>query len=368
MLKISDILKKAKGRDKGGGVPGEKQKISREVKPVSSDNTTVEKKHKKISEPVSPAAKAVKDKDILNPGRQLDPKISAAYIKAVETAKKLMHEFAVDGENIIAEIRKTVEDFIEYLRKDENSLMRLFFNDYSSEKGYLYQHAVNVCLLSLKLGIVLEYDYERLKKLGLAAFLHDVGMIRFEDIVSRPKRFDQNELNEVRKHPIAGQEILKQISADLPVEVFDVIRQEHERIDGSGYPYGLQRNDISEFARLIGLADRYEAAHHSRPYREKKGCMETLKMLLEDKNIFENKLLKILINEVGVFPIGNFVELNTKEIAVVLSQNSKMPLRPVLEVTHNSEGQRLENPKQADLAQNFSIFIKDCCELPRSNS
>jgi len=189
--------------------------------------------------------------------------------------------------------------------------------------------------------------------------VHDIGIIKFDNLISRPARFSDSDYLEVKKHPIIGKDILKEIAHDLNFEIFDVIHQEHERIDGSGYPYGLKDKEICEYARLIGVVDVYEAMTHARPYRKKLGYLKVVKELLLDKNKFESKFLKTLIDQVGIFPLMSVVKLNTKEIAEIVGQNQKMPLRPVIKVTHDAHGQKLPQAKPIDLSKNFSVYILD---------
>jgi len=188
--------------------------------------------------------------------------------------------------------------------------------------------------------------------------LHDVGLVKYDDLISQNKRFGVDEYNEVKKHPIAGRNIMEKIG-DINVEILDVISQEHERLDGSGYPYGLEEKDISEKARLIGLVDSYESMMHVRPYRNKFKSEEVIKFFTQHKVRFEYKFIKALIDLVGVFSITTPVNLNTREIGVVIKQNYQMPLKPVVNITHNAQGQKIDSPKAIDLASNFSIYIQE---------
>ena len=89
-------------------------------------------------------------------------------------------------------------------------------------------------------------------------------------------------------------------------------------------------------------------------------------MLLRQKQLFDHRYLKTIINTVGIFPVGTIVELNTKEIGIVLQQAEKMPLRPLIAVTHNAQRQTLSEHKKIDLATNFSVYIKGNAGLPRN--
>ncbi|MBU1044379.1 MAG: HD domain-containing protein [Candidatus Omnitrophica bacterium] len=375
MLKISDILKKAKKNKQIKESKAQVNEPSAFKQPLSPSQMP-EKKPEILPEETAndlleteieqqPQLAAEKEKyhtiykSDVNVVSVESEQAIAAYAKAIAFVQGIMNPLdnAQNGSFIVADY--VVDQFIALLSADANQLMRLFFAEYSFEKGYIYQNSVNVCILCLRLAMALNYDNTRLKQIGLAALVHDIGIMNFDNLISRPARFSDNDYLEVKKHPIIGKDILKKIAQDLNFEIFDVIHQGHERIDGSGYPYGLKDKEICEYARLIGMADVYEAMMHSRPYRKKLGYLKVIKELLRDKAKFESKFLKTLIDEIGIYPLMSVVKLNTKEIAEIIGQNQKMPLRPIIKVTYDAHGQKLLQAKQIDLSKNFSVYILD---------
>ncbi|MBU2064043.1 MAG: HD domain-containing protein [Candidatus Omnitrophica bacterium] len=363
MLKISDILKKSKTKQT------KKEKAAENGRPETKNpvpeilpRKQIDKDAEKAHEPVKHAASAeeVEGSDQLI---SLNKEIVDIYRNAIEVTKDVMSSFGDGKSKLIQRASEVVEEIIGVLRNDANKFMLLFYQEYFAEKGYLYQHAVNVCILSLRIGMRSDYDHKRLALLGLAALLHDIGLSKFDRIISQPRRFDEQDYEEVKKHPLVGQDVLKKFAENIDLEIFEVIRQEHERLNGTGYPYGLKADAISEYAKIIGLVDTYEAMVHSRPYRSRLEGMEAMKELVKQKDAFDRNLLKHLINDMGIFCVGLFVELNTKEIGVVAKQNIKMPLRPLVNITHDAEGHKLEKQKIIDLARNCSIYIKNTVSI-----
>jgi len=267
---------------------------------------------------------------------------------------------AVENGELLPALRQNLDRITASLQQDEDQLLRLFFGEYFSELGYLYQHSVNVTVLCVRMGLELHYGQTGIRQLGLAAFLHDIGMTRCGAVISQPRRLSESEYGEVKKHPLWAKECLRNYAQDLDLNIFEVIRQEHERMDGSGYPDSLPGGEIGDHAKLIGLADVYEALLHPRPYRGKMNCLEAVKQLLAMKPAFEHAFIKTLLDITGVFPVGTLVKLSTREIGAVIHQNIRMPLRPVVEITHNTQGQALSERKYLDLAANFSVYIHDC--------
>ena len=355
MLKISDILKKAKRQEKAAEKAAA-DTAKRSLRPEAGANPPAEKIEVRQQMVPPVPGEPVKIQRQASP----DPAVREIYEQGIVLARRAMDPAEKNADFVLKTIRQNIEALIDSLLQDENQLLRLFLGEYFTEQGYIYQHSVNVAILCARLGIALHYSRARLQQLSLAAFLHDIGLAGYADIISQPRRLNEAEYAEVKKHPLAAKEHLKYHMQEIDSVILEVVGQEHERLDGSGYPYNLSGQDINEYAKIIGLADVYEAVLHKRPYREKMSCLEAVKHLLAIKSAFEYKFLKTLLDTVGVFPVMTMIKLSTRESGIVIQQNSQMPLRPVIEITHNTQGQTISEPKQLNLAANFSVYIQDC--------
>ena len=364
MLKISDILKKTRKKSEAKASSSEKKTASQEIRHESAEVKSPPQDIKK-EKPAKPEyAEKEPPSVILAKNIQIENAENKESLNIYKEAISLSEEMRdLSPENLEAfrgSAVKIIDRFINIFQTDENALLKLFFGDYYSFNGYLYQHSVNVCILSLYISRSLKYSSEDLQQVGLAALLHDVGLIEYDDLISQNKRFGPDEYNEVKKHPIAGRNIIEKLRGKINMEILDCISQEHERLDGSGYPNAFEEKDINEKARLIGLVDSYESMMHVRPYRDKFKSEDVIKFFTQQKAGFDYKFLKTLIDLVGVFSIMTPVKLNTKEMGVVIKQNYQMPLKPVVKITHSAQGQKIDSPKAIDLASNFSIYIQEC--------
>jgi len=223
--------------------------------------------------------------------------------------------------------------------------------------AWLISHSANVAILAYKIGIDLKYDREMLLKLGIAALLHDVGMLNVpNNIIFKHGQLTASEFEIIKKHPLDGYEMVKHLE-QYP-HIIEVILQEHEREDGSGYPQGLEGDKISDFAKIVGLADVFEAMVHGRAYREGFITYNAIQKIIEKRSKqFNPKIIRALINSIPMFPIGSLVKLSTNEIARVLSVNSVRPVRPVVEILIDSDGNKLKNPIRLDLEAEPLIYI-----------
>jgi HD-GYP domain-containing protein (c-di-GMP phosphodiesterase class II) len=125
-----------------------------------------------------------------------------------------------------------------------------------------------------------------------ASLLHDIGKIAIPaDILNKPGKLNPIELGLIRQHPRSGYEILKDIDFGIPVS--ETVLQHHERLDGSGYPGGLRREEISFEAMIIAVADVVEAISSHRPYRAALGIDEAVSEIKTKSGIlYEEKVVR----------------------------------------------------------------------------
>lgn len=294
----------------------------------------------------------------------------AKAMKATASDKAGSQNLYLTGIQLIKEVLKNAEDLkpinliqaehwigeiLDCLISADAELLRLFY-EYDSE-NYLYSHMVNIVIMSAEVGLGLGYDKPQLNELGLAGFLHDIGMIKVVKLAAQARRLSEGEYNEIKSHPVYGADILTKIK-DIPEPVIYVAKEEHERMNGTGYPQGLKDGEISEYARIVAVVDVYEALTHDRPYRKKISPHEAIKELITSNPLLDSRISKILINKIGVYPISSWVELNSNEVAKVMINNNDFPLRPVVNVLFDETGNKLKVPHVINLAKQFNLFIK----------
>jgi len=229
---------------------------------------------------------------------------------------------------------RLIEYAVTYLLKDESS--------------YLPQHSVNVAILSLMIGHGVGYDTDKMMELGLTAFLHDIGMVACRDLASVPRPLTAKEFEKIKQHVDAGQKILREIAPSVSEAVLAAQYEIHERLDGSGYPKG--RRSLHEYAKIIALVDSFESMIHPRPFRPRSSIMEVYKNIFAAKQKYDPIFIKVLVDRLGFFPNGSFIQLNTKEVGRVIAQNPRSPLRPVVQILFNESGKRLDDVDVMDVS------------------
>lgn len=155
-----------------------------------------------------------------------------------------------------------------------------------------FQHCLLVTGVAVAFALQVKFPDADVKRLGLAATLHDVGKARIPlAILDKPGRLDPGELEIMNRHPVIGYELLQAIPEISP-EILDGVRHHHEYLDGSGYPDGLTAPQISDLVRLLTISDIFAALVESRPYRPSMSRQDAYKILCEMDGKLEGALVR----------------------------------------------------------------------------
>jgi len=344
-IRFSDVFKKYKDKDEGKS-PRKKDASGQKSPPEARDILL----------------SSIVRKDICQHSPADISQLQGLYEEALAKVIQLYQSETGKEPDFVSWIRPAVDKIVDYFISGQKDLLRLCLEDYPAAEEYLLRHPVNVSIFASFIGLGLEWNRDRIIELGITGLIHDIGMIQYRQLVNKKGILTKDEHAKVKEHPEKGFEQLKKNSRGLPPVSLEAVLQEHERMDGSGYPKGLKEDQVIEYARIIGLADVYEAMTHQRPHRESYTPLETIRTILDSKNSFSPDITKILIERIGIFPAGLLVELNTQEIGIVVKSNVKLPLRPLIEIVIDAQGQELKTPKQVDLADNSIICIEQCLD------
>lgn len=162
--------------------------------------------------------------------------------------------------------------------------------------GHTEEHCERLADLSLRIGERLGLAGERLEQLRYGALLHDVGKVGIEDdILGKPARLTASEWAEVHKHSLLGKEIVEKIPGlELAARI---VEEHHERVDGKGYPQGLKGDQILLEARILAVADAYDAMRSDRPYRRALSREEAIRELKKNAGSqFDPQVVKVLLD------------------------------------------------------------------------
>jgi HD-GYP domain-containing protein (c-di-GMP phosphodiesterase class II) len=231
---------------------------------------------------------------------------------------------------------------------------------YDDPTDFVASHHVNVAVFTIKMAGNLGWKKERQVELGAAALLHDVGMGLIPDeILFKENRLSDIEHLVIKQRSNYAHDILSTFKNDHAY-LAECALHVNERFDGSGYPLGIQGDDINEYAQIIGLADLYEALTHPRPHREKFPHFSAVKEIIKSgKNTFQKPYLKALLNVFSVFPIYSYVRLNSNAIGRVIETYPARPIRPKIQIVFDAQNRRQLTKQIVNLQENQLLHIVD---------
>ena len=271
-------------------------------------------------------------------------------LKAIRTMSSMVN--AVRGETRI-QIRETQEAAVQLLGEivqTPSAIINLM--SVRSFDDYTYAHSINVATLALMIGHGMDLSPPDLKILGTAALLHDVGLLKVPlEVLHKETKLSEEEFELIRQHPQLGYDLVAP-AADLDPRIKLTVLHHHEKFQGGGYPKGLRGSAIPLFARVVAIADVYDALTSPRPFRPEISPYDAVRILLSNtENQFDPKILAVFVRRMSLFPPGSMVRLNDGSEALVIRPNPGAHLRPVVRLVLDADGKRAYTTSNLDLCQ-----------------
>jgi len=216
----------------------------------------------------------------------------------------------------------------------------------------LTTHALDACILSLIVAIESEFDQPLQELVGMGALLHDAGYVRLpRNLVRKRDECTGQDKTLLEQHCKLGVTLLSE-RPGMHEDVLRIVREHHERADKSGFPTGLDHEQISRLAQIVGIVDFYDGMVSRRGARPAMIPHDAVRQLFlaGERGQFEKTLVEVMIRSIGVYPVGSLVRLNTGEQAVVVGANPQQRLKPLVKITTDPQGGSYATPIEIDLA------------------
>lgn len=195
--------------------------------------------------------------------------------------------------------------------------------------SYLYKDSLTTSVLGTALGRQMGLTEESLQTLATGCMLMDIGKLSLpSELLHKSERLDHAEWELMKSHVERGVELMDACHKCNPA-IREIVLSHHERIDGCGYPNGLQGNQISLFAQIAGIVDQYVAVTNPRPYTTPISPSRAEEMLYKQRGKqFDEIVVEYFIRTLCTYPTGSLVELSTGEVAIVKAQKTGLQLKP----------------------------------------
>ncbi len=226
-------------------------------------------------------------------------------------------------------LRECIRQVIQELSSKESLL--IYLTDIRQKSDYLYGHCVDVGVFAVAFGLAMGLSRDEIYILGIGGLLHDYGKTCIpNDIIEKNGPLTPDEFEQVKKHAAFGYNILR-AETKVDSRIALVALQHHERPDGRGYPWGVEGEEIHPLARIIAVADVYDALITDRVYRPRIATHEAIRIINQGSGSqFDDKVVEAFNKITVPYYIGSAVKLNNGLAGAVLRINSLEPARPVI--------------------------------------
>lgn len=252
----------------------------------------------------------------------------------------------------VKQLEHTIDLLLEDVMNRGENLVQL--TDIRMYDSYTFSHCVNVAILSAMLGMLCEkYSYHELEALTLGAILHDIGKMDIPPaVLNKRERLTDEEFQLVRKHTAFGARRIRSLADKIPhaAIVENIAYSHHEHIDGRGYPRHLNAKSIHPFAKVVAIADVYDALTSERPYKKAYAphlAYKIMTSLLDGQ--FDPDLLQLFFDNVAIYPIGTVLKTRLG-YAVVLRSAFRHTRTPLIRVFADNGGHRMSHYADLDLS------------------
>jgi HD-GYP domain-containing protein (c-di-GMP phosphodiesterase class II) len=295
-----------------------------------------------------------------------------ALLQDNESPFELVREFCYRLSNIFGAVDETQRDFKQRITKLATDIHKLCEMDIDAALGavhiydehpYTIVHPVHQAILCCIVSAQLDYSDADRRSLLCAALTANIAMLELQEQLHKqvdPLTGEQREA--IRRHPEQGMQMLIRHGVN-DVLWLKIVMQHHERFDGSGYPRGLEGDEVAQQAMLLAVADRYAAMVSSRGYRKPLSAKGALREFFVQKGKeFDESLSLLFIKNLGIFPPGTFVKLVNGETAVVIQRGKRDSMQPVVSSFISPRGGAYATPLRRDCSQK-EYAIHESCDL-----
>jgi HD-GYP domain-containing protein (c-di-GMP phosphodiesterase class II) len=221
-----------------------------------------------------------------------------------------------------------------------------------SHDEYTYYHMLNVCLLSIALGHAVGLHPDQILALGMGALLHDVGKVNVPlDVLNHVGPLSPEQWQVIQRHPVEGAGMVFGTGDGMTQLTAVIVLEHHAAYDLTGYPNLSNREHPSLPARMVAVADCFDAVTTNRPYRRAEERRQALNILLAGAGRgYDPRIVRTFVRLQGLFPVGSLVKLTNGSVGVVVRNHETLLARPTVRVLLDSEGNPAD-PVELDLTQ-----------------
>lgn len=244
-------------------------------------------------------------------------RLKKSYCNFVLQTKSILQEL-FSGKPLDFEKISSLSDQIgQNINENENIIRCL--SEIRGADEYTYTHCVNVAFYSMLIAKWMKLSENEISKAIQSGLLHDIGKTKIPDeILNKGSILTKEEYEVMKRHTILGYEIIKEIN-DIDDDVKDAVLLHHERMDGSGYPLNSSGDSINLLARIVAVADVFDAMTSDRVYKKRSTPFEAFEMFYTvGMSMFDTDVINVFLKKMAVFLVGANVQLSNGETGEIV--------------------------------------------------
>lgn len=228
-------------------------------------------------------------------------------------------DFYDETNNVASELMKAITD---------NDSIAVDIGALKVSDEYTFKHSVDVATMAMMIAKRHGLSESEMYKIGIAGLLHDIGKTKIpNELLNKEGPLTDEEFHVMRQHSLFGYAILKD-KEEISEDILTGVLQHHEKLNGNGYPLGVPAEKISIYAKIIALADIYDALVTERPYKKAFSPRDAVEMIMAMTDELDIDVMRSFLDSVILYPVGSNVQLSNGERARVVANDSKYILRP----------------------------------------
>lgn len=258
--------------------------------------------------------------------------VQDVYNEYMNYVERLYTRYATHKTINQKELFETVQELCVFIKDNRRFILRVNPSPENCKQNFLIKHSMRSTVLAIAIAQHMkEMSISKMTELGVSTILHEIGMLRLPpQIYMTNKPLSPSEKNQIKRHPVLGYSILKDLG--FPVAIQMGALEHHETVNGEGYPRRLS-DTISQNAKIISVCCAFEAITSPREYKDEKSSFEAMfELLLNQKQWYDPQIIKALLCTVSLYPIGSYVFLKNGKLALVVDSNPETPMCPIVQL------------------------------------
>jgi HD-GYP domain-containing protein (c-di-GMP phosphodiesterase class II) len=227
----------------------------------------------------------------------------------------------------------------------------------------IYSHSLNVCAMSVLIAIRMKLSKKKIYEIAEGSLLHDIGFAKIPKEIKEKSKDKLNiaENREINLHTVYGYDYLEK-EEWISKAAKDIVLCHHERIDGSGSPFGRKGDKLNIGCRIVSVCDTFDRMVYG-IFTEQLKVHEVIEYIIsQEVQAFDRDVVEIFNHSIAAYPNGTLVRTNEGEIGIVLRQNENFSARPVIRMLKDKKGKDYKDWVEKNLEQELSLFIEDTIE------